>query len=360
MGKTIEYLSKNLKSLYESLSAFGQRINQETSFRWFVVSCILLIIGLGFTFYSASADVDNIIRLTYKTKSDVFDVILTRPILSNNQVQLDPPWTTIRTLISTVGAVALIIAFPQLLIFYFVFLAVSIKENLSNGIHYIITSIVAIVLLCCPLTTLLPATWRQALTNIVVTPTPTTLLPTPTPLPDQVMSYAYIDVKAPPYLEQGQSQVIELKFALLDKYVAESIPVYLKNSDVYSVTVEIQLTSFDLASQSKDTLENRSVRINNPVKWNWVILPKKDVEGRQAIAWVVKIQDGSSPTYSDLSTVHIDLDIKPRLGIPSWWLGRDWTLFTTGTTIAGIVSTFYAFKKKADEKQIGKKRSKRR
>ncbi len=343
--------SEKRNAFSEFISGFIQRIRQSAAFRWLILSCVLLIIGLGTTLYTTTLNVNNTINLTTRAEDIEYNTAISRPILSNYQVQLDPPWTSIRTAISILGSLSLIIVFPQLLVGYIMYLLGLMRENISSCIQHVVIVVAGILLICCPFTS-----WGTLLANTVATPTPPIVLPTPTPLPNQETYYAYIDVKAPPYLEQGQSQVIELEFSLLDRYVPDAIPVYLEKSSDYTVSVDIQLTSFELALQSKDILENRSIRINETAKWNWVILPKKEVEGRQAIAWTVKIQDGSSPSYTDLSTVHIDLDIKPKLGISSWWVGREWALVSMFSTLTGVVTTIYSFRMKAEEKGIVKKR----
>lgn len=331
-------------------SRFIQRIRQSVSFRWLILSCVLLVIGVGTTLYTTRVDANNVVDLSTKIKDVEYKTSLFRPILSNYSVQLDSPWTTVRNLISGLGAISLIVAFPQLLIVYVLFLFQTARENASNCIQYFVVTAAGILFFCCPFTSL-----GQLLVNTVVTPTPpVALTPTPTLLPYEETYYAYIDVKAPPYLEEGQSQVIELDFTLLDRPVEGSVPVYLKKSSSYTVSVEIQLTSFELAEQSQDILENRSIRLNETIKWNWVILPKNEVEGHQAIAWTVKIQDDNNLTYKDISSVNIDLNIKPKLGVPSWLFGREWTILSMMTTLSGAFMTFYAFKRKAEEKKIGK------
>jgi hypothetical protein len=297
--------------------------------------------------------------LTFKSEGHVFSSItLSRPILSNYPAQPGGLLTNLQTAIAGLGAIALVISFPQVLIVPLIYLIAWAKDDFSNCVSGVIVLVSGILLVCCPLVWFSPGL-RQSLMDNIATPTPTIAIPNPTPLPDHEKYYAYIDIKAPPNLEQGQSQIVKLEFTLLDKYVPEAIPVYLKKSSSYKASVDIQLTSFDLASQSEEILQNRNVRLNDPIEWTWVILPKKDAEGRQAIAWTVAIQDGSDASSSNLPTVYADLKIKPKLGVPSWLFGANWSMVTTAVMLGGLFSTFYSFKKKAEEKQIGKKRTNR-
>ncbi len=270
---------------------------------------------------------------------------INRPILSTSPEPPPQPWFFFEQVLAIIGV---IVAFPLLVIQYLV-------QEINNFIKWVITGVIAIVILC---GTLLGIPINQDGKSTLPTSTPsannTTSLPPAIfshPLkPDESIYYASIDVIAPPYLKQGQSQIVELNFRLMDSFVSEATPIILTKSNAYTASVDTQLVNFDLSSPPQAVQQDRLIELNNPVKWQWVLTPKIDAEGQQTIIWNLQIKDSQGKTYQDIPTVQVKVDIKPKLGIPSWILGSN---FTFGALVSGILLNWlgYRAKRKNDDQE---------
>lgn len=86
--------------------------------------------------------------------------------------------------------------------------------------------------------------------------------------------------------------------------------------------------------------------------WQWVVTPKAEAEGKQSIIWNIELKDSEGTKIRDLPTVVVEIDIKPKLGIPSWILGSN---FTLATLVSGIYLNWAGIRAMKQSKQYEKR-----
>lgn len=235
-----------MRKTYNSVFAVLKYIYQINAIaRWWLLLLGIVLILLA-SFLSRKTEEfynETPVQVTYTYEQNIEETVkATNSILSTSIKPSSPFWESAAKVVRTITEImAILVLLPFLLIYLASIIIQYIIENIPDFLKLIAIIIISIILVCCAGYSFQEA--FQTASTMVATPIPSTSL-TPTPvvltkptfsstLSGQKVHYISVEVRAPSYLVKGQSQVVELKLAILDELKEKEMPIPLFPSAIY-------------------------------------------------------------------------------------------------------------------------------
>lgn len=314
---------------------------------WLVLGIILIIAGLALSerYFQAFEPAE----VTYTYHQDLNGTIESTDLSLTTDIKaLQPVWDAIlRAARLSVLVTSTVLALPFAITYLIVNFVKELLDNIEKVLEGCVVLVLALIFVCYSGFSLGEAIQRA---RTAITPT----IASPT-MANQKYYLVFVDIFAPSYVEQGESQIARLDVGIVDDLEREGVLIPLASSSVYTVTTRVTTVNFALVPHPQSSIESRTIEPNEVATWDWILEPKSGVTGRQAILWDVQIDDGLGGVQARSVSISIEVRAKPVVSwqIPVWLLRPE---FQASAIVGGWIVLLLGYLTNPTKKRLQVKR----